>query len=74
MSKVLQSMRIAFRALRVNKMRSMLTALGIIVGVAAVVCHCSQSSAAYQFNVTDSFTRSWFDSRCASRPARSNPH
>ena len=37
MSKVLQSMKIAFRALRVNKLRSMLTMLGIIIGVGAVI-------------------------------------
>src|SRR3974390_2083145 len=34
----LGSLQIAARALRVNKLRSALTALGIIVGVAAVVC------------------------------------
>lgn len=34
----LEGLRIATRALRVNKLRSALTALGIIVGVAAVVC------------------------------------
>src|SRR5579863_3191895 len=37
MSKVLQSMKIAFRALRVNKLRSILTMLGIIIGVGAVI-------------------------------------
>lgn len=37
----LESLRVAWRALRVNKMRSILTALGIIVGVAAVVCMVS---------------------------------
>ena len=35
------SLRVALRALRVNKMRSILTILGIIVGVAAVVCMVS---------------------------------
>ena len=35
------SFRVALRALRVNKMRSILTILGIIVGVAAVVCMVS---------------------------------
>jgi putative ABC transport system permease protein len=34
----LESLRIAIRALRVNKLRSALTALGIVVGVGAVVC------------------------------------
>ena len=37
MNKVFQSMRIAFRALRVNKLRSALTMLGIIIGVGAVI-------------------------------------
>jgi putative ABC transport system permease protein len=37
----LDSLRVAWRALRVNKLRSLLTALGIIVGVAAVVCMVS---------------------------------
>jgi putative ABC transport system permease protein len=36
-----ESLRVALRALRVNKMRSILTVLGIIVGVAAVVCMVS---------------------------------
>ena len=34
---VSENIRIAFRALRANKMRSMLTTLGIIIGVAAVI-------------------------------------
>jgi putative ABC transport system permease protein len=34
---ILQSMRIAVNALRVNKLRSMLTMLGIIIGVGAVI-------------------------------------
>ena len=37
MNKLLASMRIALRALRVNRMRSALTMLGIIIGVAAVI-------------------------------------
>jgi putative ABC transport system permease protein len=37
----LESVEIAFRALRANKARSILTILGIIVGVAAVVCMVS---------------------------------
>jgi len=32
-----QSTRVALRALRVNKLRSMLTMLGIIIGVGAVI-------------------------------------
>ncbi len=34
---VTENLRIAFRALRANKLRSMLTTLGIIIGVAAVI-------------------------------------
>jgi len=41
MNKVLQSMRIAFRALKVNKLRSILTMLGIIIGVGAVIAMVS---------------------------------
>ena len=37
MKKLVASMRIALRALRVNRMRSALTMLGIIIGVAAVI-------------------------------------
>ena len=37
MNKMLGSIRIALRALRVNRMRSALTMLGIIIGVAAVI-------------------------------------
>ena len=37
MNKIFQSMKIAFRALRVNKLRSALTMLGIIIGVGAVI-------------------------------------
>ena len=37
MNKILASIRIAFRALKVNRMRSALTMLGIIIGVAAVI-------------------------------------
>jgi putative ABC transport system permease protein len=46
MNKILQSMRIAFRALRVNKLRSMLTMLGIIIGVGAVIAMVSIGSGA----------------------------
>jgi len=42
----LESLRVSWRALRVNKMRSILTALGIIVGVAAVVCMVSVGAGA----------------------------
>jgi putative ABC transport system permease protein len=42
----IESWRIAWRALRANAMRSMLTALGIIVGVAAVVCMVSVGAGA----------------------------
>jgi putative ABC transport system permease protein len=39
--KLLDSLAVGLRALSVNKMRSMLTVLGIIIGVAAVVCMVS---------------------------------
>src|SRR5260370_38746997 len=42
----LESLRIAARALRVNKLRSALTMLGIVVGVAAVVCMVSVGAGA----------------------------
>jgi putative ABC transport system permease protein len=42
----LETLRIATRALRVNKLRSALTALGIVVGVAAVVCMVSVGAGA----------------------------
>ncbi|MBO0758130.1 MAG: ABC transporter permease [Bradyrhizobiaceae bacterium] len=42
----LENVRIATRALGVNKLRSALTALGIIVGVAAVVCMLSVGAGA----------------------------
>ena len=37
MKKILPAMKIAFRALRINKLRSALTMLGIIIGVGAVI-------------------------------------
>ncbi|MEO8100426.1 MAG: ABC transporter permease [Acidobacteriota bacterium] len=46
MSKILQSMKIAFRALRVNKLRTILTMLGIIIGVGAVIAMVSIGSGA----------------------------
>ena len=42
----LEYLRVAARALKVNKMRSALTVLGIVVGVAAVVCMVSVGSGA----------------------------
>src|ERR1700751_5824914 len=42
----LANLQIAARALRVNKLRSALTVLGIIVGVAAVVCMVSVGAGA----------------------------
>ena len=42
----LASARIAVRALRVNKLRSVLTMLGIIIGVAAVIAMVSVGSGA----------------------------
>ena len=44
----LETLRIGLRALHANKMRSMLTVLGIVVGVAAVVCMVSVGSGARQ--------------------------
>jgi putative ABC transport system permease protein len=41
-----ESLRIAARALRVNKLRSALTVLGIVIGVAAVVCMVSVGTGA----------------------------
>jgi putative ABC transport system permease protein len=46
MNKIAQSMKIAFRALRVNKMRSALTMLGIIIGVGAVIAMVAVGSGA----------------------------
>ena len=43
---LLESLIIGLQALRANKMRSLLTVLGIIVGVAAVVCMVSVGSGA----------------------------
>jgi putative ABC transport system permease protein len=45
-AKLLASIRIALRALRVNKMRSALTMLGIIIGVAAVIAMVAVGSGA----------------------------
>jgi len=46
MKNVMQSMRIAFRALRINKLRSILTMLGIIIGVGAVIAMVAVGSGA----------------------------
>ncbi|MGB8475020.1 MAG: ABC transporter permease [Candidatus Acidiferrum sp.] len=48
MKRVISSMRIAFRALRMNKLRSGLTMLGIIIGVAAVIATVAIGSGATQ--------------------------
>lgn len=46
MNQILPSVKIAFRALRVNKMRSALTMLGIVIGVAAVIAMVAVGSGA----------------------------
>jgi len=48
MNKITASMRIAFSALRINKMRSALTMLGIIIGVAAVIAMVAVGSGAQE--------------------------
>ena len=48
MKHLLSSMRIAFRALEVNKLRSALTMLGIVIGVAAVIATAAIGSGARQ--------------------------
>jgi putative ABC transport system permease protein len=48
MKKIMASMRIALRALRVNRLRSALTMLGIIIGVAAVIAMVAVGSGATQ--------------------------
>ena len=45
---VLASIRIALRALRINKLRSSLTMLGIIIGVAAVITMIAVGSGAQE--------------------------
>src|SRR5689334_25329685 len=46
MNKIIPSAKIAFNALRTNKMRSALTMLGIIIGVAAVIAMVAVGSGA----------------------------
>jgi putative ABC transport system permease protein len=46
MNKVIPAVKIAFRALRINKLRSALTMLGIIIGVAAVIAMVAIGSGA----------------------------
>ena len=48
MKHLLSSMRIAFRALQVNRLRSSLTMLGIVIGVAAVIATAAIGSGAKQ--------------------------
>ncbi len=48
MKRLVSSMRIAFRALEVNKLRSALTMLGIVIGVAAVIATAAIGSGAKQ--------------------------
>ena len=50
--RVWQSARISLRALRVNKLRSGLTMLGIVIGVAAVIAMVAVGSGA-QARVTE---------------------
>src|SRR5437016_6741403 len=46
MKKILASVRIALRALQINRLRSILTMLGIIIGVAAVIAMVAVGSGA----------------------------
>ncbi len=48
MKKLISSMRIAFRALTMNKLRSALTMLGIVIGVASVIATVAIGSGATQ--------------------------
>src|SRR5579859_6269862 len=48
MKKLMSSIRIAFRALTMNKLRSALTMLGIVIGVAAVIAMVAVGSGATQ--------------------------
>ena len=46
MNKIVPAAKIAFRALRINKLRSALTMLGIIIGVGAVIAMVAVGSGA----------------------------
>ena len=48
MKKLMSSVRIAFRALTMNKLRSALTMLGIVIGVASVIATVAIGSGATQ--------------------------
>ncbi len=48
MKKIIPAIKIAFRALRINKLRSALTMLGIIIGVGAVIAMVAVGSGATQ--------------------------
>ena len=48
MKHLISSMRIAFRALKMNKLRSALTMLGIVIGVASVIATVAIGSGATQ--------------------------
>ena len=54
----LASIRIALRALRVNKLRSSLTMLGIIIGVAAVIVMIAIGAGAQAIRIAVPFTAS----------------
>ena len=45
MKHLISSMRIAFRALKMNKLRSALTMLGIVIGVASVIATVASARA-----------------------------
>ena len=64
---VLASARIAVRALRVNKMRSALTMLGIVIGVGAVITMGSGS----QLTITED--DAWAIQLEVTRPGRPRP-
>ena len=63
-----ENLKVALRALAANKLRSVLTTLGIIIGVAAVIALLSLGNGVQQF-ITASFSgraRTWCS---CSRPA-----